>query len=62
MPSIGPGVREIRIRQRSGAYRVIYLATRAEAVYVLHAFNKKTTRTNLADLRLAQERLRSIPR
>lgn len=60
MPSIGPGVREIRIREVSGAYRIIYLATRAEAVYVLHAFSKKTPRTSLTDLRLAQERFRSI--
>jgi phage-related protein len=41
MTSIGPGVREIRIRQASGAYRVIYLATIGDAVHVLHAFQKK---------------------
>jgi phage-related protein len=41
MTSIGPGVREIRIRQASGAYRVIYLATIGDAVHMLHAFQKK---------------------
>ena len=38
MKTIGPGVREIRIREQSGAFRVIYLATLPEAVLVLHAF------------------------
>jgi phage-related protein len=38
MPSIGRGVEEIRVRDASGAYRVIYTARLADAVYVLHAF------------------------
>ena len=42
MPSIGKGVEEIRVSDPSGAYRVIYFARRADAVYVLHAFHKKT--------------------
>jgi phage-related protein len=62
MPTIGAGVREIRIRETSGAFRVIYLAHRAKGVYVLHAFQKKTEKTSLSDLRLAQERLKLIPR
>ncbi len=41
MPAIGKGVEEIRVSESSGAYRVIYLARRAEAVYVLHAFKRK---------------------
>jgi phage-related protein/predicted XRE-type DNA-binding protein len=41
MPSIGQGVREICIHEQSGEFRVIYLATRPEAVYVLHGFQKK---------------------
>ena len=45
MPSIGAGVREIRVRERAGAFRVIYVATFADAVYVLHAFQKKTRQT-----------------
>lgn len=45
MTSIGPGVREIRIRERSGAFRVIYLATLPDSVLVLHVFQKKTERT-----------------
>jgi phage-related protein len=42
MSSIGPGVEEIRVWVESGTYRVIYIARRLEAVYVLHAFQKKT--------------------
>jgi phage-related protein len=41
MLSVGPGVQEIRVHC-GNEYRVIYLATMAEAVYVLHAFEKKT--------------------
>jgi phage-related protein len=41
MKSIGPGVREIRVRDAAGAFRVIYVATFAEAVYVFHAFQKR---------------------
>ena len=62
MPIIGSGVREIRVRDVTGAFRVIYIATLAEAVYVLHAFGKKTQRTSQRDLMLAQLRLRALKR
>jgi phage-related protein len=58
MPSIGAGVREIRVRERAGAFRVIYVATFADAVYVLHAFQKKTRQTAKRDRELAASRLR----
>lgn len=60
MSSIGPGVREIRIRERSGAFRIIYVAHLKDAIYVLHAFRKKTGKTSTRDLDLARERFRSI--
>ena len=60
MPDIGAGVREIRIRESSGAFRVIYLANRGRRVFVLHGFRKKSEKTNQWDLRLAQERFRQI--
>jgi phage-related protein len=60
--SIGHGVREIRIRQASGAYRVIYLATIDDAVHVLHAFQKKTQATAKRDIDLARARLKQIGR
>jgi phage-related protein len=62
MQTIGPGVREIRVRDASGAFRVIYLAAFAEAVYVLHAFAKKTQRAAQRDLALAQSRLKQLKR
>jgi phage-related protein len=62
MSVIGPGVREIRTRERSGIFRVIYAVRFADAVYVLHAFQKKTQRTRKSDLELAQERFHSILR
>lgn len=60
MPSVGPGVREIRVRDETGAFRTIFLATMPDAVYVLHAFQKKTQQTAKRDLDLATARLRSI--
>jgi len=62
MSAIGSGVREIRIRESSGAFRILYVVRFAEAIYVLHAFQKKTQRMRASDLRLAQERLGSISR
>jgi phage-related protein len=62
MTSIGQGVREIRIRDASGAYRVVYLATFVDAIYVLHAFAKKTQRTPTRDLNLAELRLKELKR
>lgn len=59
MTSVGPGVREIRI-QTELAHRVFYLATFEEAVYVLHAFEKRTRKTPLHDVRLAQQRYRAL--
>jgi phage-related protein len=60
MQSIGSLVREIRIRDQAGAFRVIYVATRPEAVYVLHAFQKKTQATSKRDLDLAEARLKDL--
>src|ERR1700688_459659 len=62
MPTIGAGVREIRIRDAIGAYRVIYIAMLADAIHVLHAFQKKSQKTAQRDLGLAVERLRQLKR
>ena len=56
MPSIGKGVEEIRVRDDSGIYRVIYIARLADAIYVLHAFQKKTQTTAKRDIALASKR------
>ena len=62
MPSIGKGVEEIRIWDESGAYRVIYTARLQEAVYVLHAFQKKTQATSQRDIDLAKKRFDELMR
>ncbi|MGI8839270.1 MAG: type II toxin-antitoxin system RelE/ParE family toxin [Caulobacteraceae bacterium] len=60
MASVGLGVREIRIRDEAGAFRVLYIVPVADAVFVLHAFQKKTRRTAKRDLELAASRLARI--
>lgn len=62
MTAIGAGVNEIRIRDVTGAYRVIYLARRPEAVYVLHCFQKQTEKTSHHDMHLARMRFKAIPK
>jgi len=62
MSSIGMGVEEIRIRDDSGIYRVIYTVRIADAVYVLHAFQKKTQATARRDIEIAKERLAQLMR
>jgi phage-related protein len=60
MPAVGTGAYEIRVRDQSGAYRAIYVAKFAAAVYVLHAFHKKTQQTAKLDIELAKARYRLI--
>lgn len=60
MPTVGHGVKEIRIRDAAGAFRVIYVAKFADAVYVLHCFQKKTEKTSKADVDLAASRYRDL--
>ena len=60
MKSIGAGVSEIRVRNESGAYRVIYIAKFEEAVDVLHCFEKKSEKTGRADLELATARYKEV--
>ncbi|MFI2477368.1 type II toxin-antitoxin system RelE/ParE family toxin [Nocardia xishanensis] len=58
--AVGLGVREIRVRDHNGAFRVIYVARLADHVYVLHCFQKKTQQIPAADLNLAAKRLRQV--
>ena len=61
MSSVGAGVREIRIHS-GGEYRVFYVASFAEGVYVLHSFEKKTQRTRQADIALGRARFADVVR
>lgn len=60
MAAIGAGVREIRIREDSGAFRVLYVAKFEDAVFVLHCFQKKSQATSKRDVELAASRYRQL--
>jgi phage-related protein len=55
MTTVGHGVIEIRVHTRV-EHRVFYLAKYAEAVYVLHAFEKRTRQAPQSDIQWAQKR------
>jgi phage-related protein len=60
MTTVGMGVKEIRVAQDREQYRVIYVAKFPEAVYVLHAFERKTQKTSQRDLDLAKRRYKEL--
>lgn len=60
MNTVGQGVREIRIRDSSGIFRVVYVAKLSDAIYVLHCFQKKTQKTSKADIDLAARRYKDL--
>jgi phage-related protein len=60
MNSIGAGVREIRVRDPNGAFRVIYIAKLKDAIYVLHCFQKKSQRTSRTDIETATQRYKRL--
>ncbi len=59
MPGVGPGAMEIRLHLL-GEWRVIYVARFADAIYVVHAFQKKTQKTRAKDIEIARKRYRTI--
>ena len=62
MPSIGKGVEEIRVWDDAGTFRVVYTARLADAVVVLHAFQKKTQATPKRDIDMAKARFAQLMR
>lgn len=62
MSSVGNGVQELRVWDGSGTYRVVYIARFAEAVYVLHAFQKKARARSERDIELARARYAELRR
>ena len=62
MPDVGNGVEELRVWEESGTFRVMYLARLATAVYVLHAFQKKTRATSKRDKEIARKRFKQLMR
>lgn len=59
MSTVGQGVEEIRIRT-DNAYRIFYVVRFSEAIYVLHAFQKKTQKTSKKDINIGQQRYKQL--
>lgn len=60
MPTIGAGAIELRIWDEAGTFRVVYVAKLADAVYVLHCFQKKAQQTAKRDIELARKRYKAL--
>jgi len=60
--SVGRGVWEVWIKDRNGAFRVLYVVRRLDGVHVLHAFQKKTQKTRRSDIELGKSRFRELQR
>ena len=60
MPSIGRGVHELRLKDRSGIYRVFYWIAGINRIFVLHGFKKKTNKTPSKNMELAKKRMKEI--
>ena len=60
MPSIGRGVHELRLKDRSGQYRVVHALVRPGFVHVLHAFKKRAQTTPARNIAIARQRLREV--
>lgn len=60
LKTVGPGVREIRISEDNGWWRVVYVQVQKESIHVLHCFQKKNNKTPKADIKLAGDRLKEL--
>jgi len=62
MKTVGAGVREIRIKEAGGIYRVFYVTDIGDEIYVLHAFTKKTDKTSQHDVDIGRTRYKAVTR
>ena len=60
MPSIGSGVHELRLKDRSGIYRVVYFIRQQADILLIHAFQKKSQQTPKENIGLAKQRLKGV--
>jgi phage-related protein len=60
MPSMGPGAHELRLKDRTGAYRVIYAIVAAGNIYVVHGFKKTTRATPKRNIEIAMRRIKEV--
>jgi phage-related protein len=60
MPSIDKDTHELRLKDRNGIYRVFYVIRKKDAIYVIHAFQKKSNKTPLKTIELVKKRIRGL--
>ena len=60
MPTVAPGVSELRVKGEDGIFRVFYFTATAKGILVFHAFVKKTQRTPPLEIELAKKRLKEL--
>lgn len=60
MPTVEHGVHELRVKDRSGQYRVFYYTKKADAILIFHFFKKKTQATPLQEIETAKNRLKEM--
>lgn len=60
MPSLGKAIHELRLKDRSGQFRVIYFVKVSDAIYLVHAFKKKTQQTEQKDINVALQRIKRL--
>ena len=60
MPSIGKGVHELRLKDSSGVYRIIYVLVNQNNIWIIHGFKKTTEQTTKQDIELAKKRLKEV--
>jgi phage-related protein len=60
MNAVAPGVEELRLRDRSGAYRAFYFARLQDRVILFHAFQKKKQTTSKHEIDVGRKRLREV--
>lgn len=60
MPSVAPGVSELRLHSEDGQFRTFYFTASRQGILVIHAFVKKTRQTPPAEIELGRRRLREM--
>lgn len=60
MTSLGTGIHELRLKDRSGQYRVVYFVKKSDAIYYVHAFKKKTQQTSQRNIDIAMKRIKQL--
>lgn len=60
MEGMGPGIFELRFKERSGIYRIIYFVKKDDAIYLIHGFQKKTNKTSQKDIEVSIQRIKRL--